>query len=387
MSKLDKSKFANRSTSRLETSGYRDDKLSLIVPTYNERDNLPILLERVRKALDGVNYEVIIVDDDSPDGTWIVAERFSRKFGNIKVVRRFRKMGLASAFLEGLDNAEGAFIGLMDADLQHSPELLNKMLDTVRAGADLAIASRYVHGGKVERLPLHRRIISRGATALAHLLLPKIKAVKDPMSGFFIVKRGVIDGVKLSPRGFKMLLEILTKGNYNRVAEIPYTFKSRKHGRSKLGSKELWNYLKHLYRLMKDVKEHLRFFKFCIVGLSGIVVSESVLWFFTEITSLLYLVSAVLSSELATINNFTWNDVWTFRDRISDSSIKAALRRLLRFNLTRIGGIAIGLAVLAILTEALRIHYLISNLFAICVAVLWNYFMSTHLVWESQIRH
>ena len=169
----------------------------------------------------------------------------------------------------------------------------------------MAIASRYVHGGKVERLPLHRRVISRGATVLAHLLLPKIKAVKDPMSGFFIVKREVINGVKLSPQGFKMLLEILTKGNYDSVAEIPYTFKSRKHGRSKLGSKELWNYLKHLYRLMKDVKEHLRFFKFCIVGLSGIVVSESVLWFFTEIKSLFYLISAVLSTELAIINNFT----------------------------------------------------------------------------------
>ena len=252
MSKLGKRKRIDKSTSRLKTSSYRGDKLSLIIPTYNERDNLPILLERIHKALNGVNYEVIIVDDDSPDGTWIVAKQFSHKFRNIKVVRRFRKMGLAPAFLEGLNNAEGTFIGLMDADHQHSPELLHKMLDTVRAGADLAIASRYVHGSKVERLPLHRRVISRGATVLAHLLLPKIKAVKDPMSGFFIVKREVLNGVKLSPQGSKMLLEILTKGNYDSVAEIPYTFKSRKHGRSKLGSKELWNYLKHLYRLIKD---------------------------------------------------------------------------------------------------------------------------------------
>ena len=128
----------------------------------------------------------------------------------------------------------------------------------------------------------------------------------------------------------------------------------------------------------------MRLFKFCIVGLSGVIISEGVLWFFTEITSLLYLVSAVLSTELAIINNFTWNDVWTFRDRISDPSVKAVLRRFLRFNLTGIRGIAIGLTVLAILTEVL-IHYLISNLFAICVAVLWNYFMSTNLVWESQI--
>lgn len=171
-------------------------------------------------------------------------------------------MGLASAFLKGMSSSEGDLIGLMDADLQHPPELLLKMLSKVHAGADLAVASRYIHGGKVDRRLLHRRIVSRGAVALAHLTLPRVKAVRDPVSGFFIVKREVIDGVQLSPRGFKVLLEILTKGNYDRVAEIAYTFEPRNRGRSKLDSKEVWNYLKHLYRLMKDTNEHLRFFKF-----------------------------------------------------------------------------------------------------------------------------
>jgi len=382
---LDESKCINKSTSRLKPLNYKGDKLSLIIPTYNERDNLPILLERIHRTLGGIiNHEIIIVDDDSPDGTWAVAERLSQKFSNIiKVIRRPRKMGLASAFLRGLNHAEGNLIGLMDADLQHPPELLPKMLNEVQVVADIAIASRYVHGGKVDGWLFHRRIVSRGATALAHLLLPKTKVIRDPMSGFFLLKREVIEGAQLNSQGFKMLLEILTKGNYGRVAEIPYTFKPRKHGRSKLSSKELWNYLKHLYRLMKDTKEHLRFYRFCVVGLSGVVINEIVLWFFTEILSLLYLISAIFSTELAIVNNFTWNEAWTFRDRVNDPSIKAALRRFLRFNLTGIGGIAVGLIVLATLTKFLRIHYLISNLFAICVIVLWNYFVGAHLVWES----
>jgi len=251
---LNGSDCVNKGASRLKPLNNKDDRLSLIIPTYNERDNLPIVLERTYMMLGGIASEIIIVDDNSPDGTWVVAEQISHKFSNIKVVRRPKKMGLASAFLEGLNHAEGNLVGLMDADLQHPPELLPRMFNEVRAGADLAIASRYVHGGKVEGWPLHRRILSRGATALAHLLLPKTKAVKDSMSGFFLVKKEVIEGVQLNPHGFKMLLEILTKGNYDGAVEIPYTLKPRRYGRSKLSSKEMWNYLKHLYKLMKDAR-------------------------------------------------------------------------------------------------------------------------------------
>lgn len=235
----------------LKPSDYKDDKLSLIIPTYNERDNLPTLLERIHKALSGVDHEIIIVDDNSPDGTWDVAERMSRKSNDIKVIRRPRKMGLASAFLRGLGHAEGNLVGLIDADLQHPPELLARMNSEVRGGSDVAIASRYVRGGRVDGWLLHRRLISRSAIVLAHLLSPKTQKVKDPISGYFLLKRGVIEGVQLNPQGFKILLEILAKGNYNKVAEIPYTFRSRRYGKSKLSFKELWNYVKHLDRLLK----------------------------------------------------------------------------------------------------------------------------------------
>jgi dolichol-phosphate mannosyltransferase len=206
-------------------------------------------LESIHNALSGVNHEIIIVDDDSPDRTWAVAEQLSHKFNNIKVVRRPRKMGLASAFIEGLNHAEGELVGLMDADLQHPPELLREMYNEARRGADIAIASRYVHSDTVRGWPFHRRFMSKGAIVLAHLFIPKTQAIKDPVSGFFLLKRGVITCVQLSPQSFKVLLEILAKSNYTRVIEIPYTFRPRRYGKSKLSFKEVWNYIKHLHRL------------------------------------------------------------------------------------------------------------------------------------------
>ena len=245
-------KSDDNSYHRQETPNHKGSKLSLIIPTYNERDNLPIIIENIHRILSSTDYEIIIVDDNSPDGTWAVAEQLSRKFANVKVIRRARKMDLASAFLQGLIHAEGKIVGLMDADLQHPPELLTKMLNEVRIGADIAIASRYVQGGKVDEWPFHRRIASRSAIALAHLLLPKTKPIKDPISGFFLLKKEAIEGLNLSSQGFKILLEILTKGNYGKVSEIAYTFKPRMRGKSKMRFKELWNYVKHLYRLTKD---------------------------------------------------------------------------------------------------------------------------------------
>jgi len=221
-------------------------KLLMIIPTYMEAENIPLLAEKLRKFLNGYNYEAVVVDDNSPDDTYKIAEKLG-----FNVVVRSEKMGLASAFLEGVQHAKADLIGVMDADLQHPPEVLPLMLNEVYNGSDLVVASRYANGGKIEGWPLHRRIISRVAIALAHLLLPNTRAVKDPVSGFFIVKRGVIKGAQLKPQGFKILLEILVKGKYGKVVEVPYTFKPRENGESKFCFREIGSYLKHLYELMK----------------------------------------------------------------------------------------------------------------------------------------
>jgi len=213
-------------------------KLSIVIPTYNERENLPELLNEIRRNLAGVDYEVVIVDDNSPDGTGQLAEELAKEHKNLRVVHRPAKMGLASAIADGLRVANGEFVAVMDADLQHPAELLPKMLNEASHGMDLVIASRYVKGGKIEGWSLWRRIVSKGAIWLAHAVLPKTRKVKDCISGYFTLRRSAVDGVKWQSVGYKAILEVLVKGDYDSVAEVPFTFKARAGGRSKLGLKE-----------------------------------------------------------------------------------------------------------------------------------------------------
>jgi dolichol-phosphate mannosyltransferase len=226
--------------------------LSVIVPTYNEAENIGELIERVEASLKGLDFEVIVVDDSSPDGTAEIAEELGKAYGNVKVVRRPRRMGLASAILDGMKVAKYELVAVMDADLQHPPELLPKLLEEARKGYDVVVASRYVEGGGVEEWSLWRRLVSRGATLLAHALLPRTRKVRDPLSGFLLFKKGVVEGVQLNPIGYKLLLEVLVKGRYGSVAEVPYAFKARRRGRSKLGLREVFDYVVFLFKLRRQ---------------------------------------------------------------------------------------------------------------------------------------
>jgi dolichol-phosphate mannosyltransferase len=219
-----------------------------------EAENIPMLVEGVENALKDVSFELIIVDDNSPDGTATLAERLNGKYGNIKVLRRPGKLGLGSAVLEGFREAKSDVLAVMDADLQHPPELLPQMYKKICEGCSLVVASRYVDGGGVEGWSLLRKIASLGAVKLAHLLLPKTRSVRDPMSGFFMLRRSVVDGVGLSSRGFKVLLEILVKGRYGSVVEVPYVFKPRRRGESKLSLKEIIFYSLLLLRLKLGIR-------------------------------------------------------------------------------------------------------------------------------------
>lgn len=213
-------------------------KLSVIVPTYNEGENIKPLFEGIDKALEHNNYEIVVVDDNSPDGTAEIVEGISGSYP-VKLIRRPGKSGLSSAVVEGMAKAEGDIIGVIDADLQHPPELVARLAKAVIDGNDIAIASRYVRGGGTEKWSLPRKIVSRGAGLLAR---PLTKA-KDPMSGCFVLRKEVVKGIKYKPAGFKILLEILVKGKYKRITEVPYTFREREKGKSKL---ELTEYLRYL---------------------------------------------------------------------------------------------------------------------------------------------
>lgn len=224
--------------------------LSVVVPTYMERESISELIERIESSLNPLPFELIVVDDSSPDGTAECVEGLNRTFGNIRVVRREGKLGLSSAVMAGFEEANAGVLGVMDADLQHPPELLPELYANIRDGCDLVLASRYVKGGQIEGLGLGRRIASKGAGALAHFALPKTRRVRDVVSGFFMFRREVIENVALRSIGYKILLEIVVRGEYGSVVEVPYAFKPRRTGKSNLSLGEVWNYMVHIWRLL-----------------------------------------------------------------------------------------------------------------------------------------
>lgn len=354
--------------------------ISIIIPTYNEKDNIIPLVERIDQALSDYDYEILFVDDNSRDGTAELAIALSPKYP-VKVMVRQNKRGLASAVVDGLKQATGQIVGVMDADLQHPPEVIPDLLQAIKGGADIAVASRYIEGGGCQGWGLTRRIISKGAIVLAHLFLPSTRRVRDPMSGFFMLNRQVVAHADLRPTGFKILLEILMEGEFRDITEVPYTFRVRSGGESKLNARQQVDYLKHIYSLMKRKGELTRFLKFCAVGLSGVLVNMGLLWLLTEVAGLFYLVSAAISIETSIISNFVLNDYFTFRDRRSPQ-VKSFLSRLLKFNLVSLAGLGFNMGVLWLLTEVFGIYYLLSNLCGIAVATLWNYLVNTWWTWK-----
>lgn len=225
-------------------------QVSIIVPTYNEARSLSELAGRLFAALQGAGLEgeLVVVDDGSPDGTGALAEELARRYP-MQVLHRPAKSGLASAVLEGMARAQGDILVVMDADLSHPPEVVPRLVAPILAGkADLAVASRYVRGGGVAQWPWTRRLVSWGANLLARPLVP----MRDATSGFFAVRREVLEGVSLNPIGFKIGLEVMARGRYRRFVEVPYIFEDRRYGKSKFGLREVFHYLWQLLVLLRS---------------------------------------------------------------------------------------------------------------------------------------
>ncbi len=224
------------------------NSISLVVATYNEASNLPELVDGLCAAFarTGIAGEIIVVDDNSPDGTGRVADDLAARYP-LRVVHRPRKMGLASAVVDGFAVAKGDLLGVIDADLSHPPSLVPEMVKAiVERGADLAVASRHVPGGGVKDWPKSREYIS----AFANLLARPCTGIHDATSGFFLMRRSMVEGVAVNPIGFKIGLEFYVKGRYRRYEEVPYVFTDRRHGKSKFTWREVVNYLRQLVSLM-----------------------------------------------------------------------------------------------------------------------------------------
>ena len=364
--------------------------LSLILPTFNEAQNIQSLLAIVSSTLrdiDRLHFEIIVVDDNSPDGTARLALDESIALPEVRVMRRTEEAGLATAVIRGWQAARGDTLAVMDADLQHPPEALIQLVQAMRAGHDLAVGSRHVADGGVSDWSLFRRMISRTAQLIGLALLPEVVGrVSDPMSGYFMVKRSAIGGKVLNPTGYKILIEILARGRSRSIAEIGYVFRERQEGQSKVSASVYLQYLQHLLRLRVALLRNSRFVRFCIVGLTGVGVDMLLLFLLSDPTMLAWGLtrSKVIAAEAAIVNNFLWNDLWTFADLVGfKDSLRRKCRRFLKFNVICFMGLILSVIVLNILFNWLGMNRYAANAIAILASTLWNYQVNRHLGWRS----
>lgn len=228
--------------------------LGLTIPALREAANLPGLLDHIRRVLDpaGIPYEILVVDDDSRDGTEEIVSAIAQADPRVRLLVRKGERGLSGAILHGWRNSEASILGVMDADLQHPPELLPKLLAAILAGNDIAIGSRYTEGGELGDWNVVRRLLSAAAVWATWPIQQAGIRAHDPMTGFFLVRRACIDGIQFQPTGFKLLLEVLVRGRIRSVSEVPFVFGLRARGASKANFKVGWDYARLLARLYAD---------------------------------------------------------------------------------------------------------------------------------------
>jgi dolichol-phosphate mannosyltransferase len=226
-------------------------ELSLIIPTYNERENIESILHLLVHALEGRRYEIIVVDDDSTDRTWELVEMLSSRTPAIRLERRQgKKRDLALSIMEGFDLAQGDILGCIDADGSHPPEAISQLLERCEDGVEMVVGSRYIAGASISGWPLSRHALSRASTIVTRFLLRL--PIRDPLSGFFVLRRNVYERARnvAKPRGFKVLLELYVRGHPSSVMEVPIHFDNRRAGTSKLSAKVLYQGVAGVISLM-----------------------------------------------------------------------------------------------------------------------------------------
>ncbi|MEZ2241138.1 glycosyltransferase [Microcoleus sp.] len=369
------------------TTGEPPIYFSLIIPTYNECQNIKTIVEKLSQLLDGSlvgDYEMIVVDDNSPDRTWEVALSLTPDYPQLRVMRREHERGLSTAVIRGWQAARGEVLGVIDADLQHPPETLLNLLAEIKRGADLAAASRHVAEGGVSDWSMMRRFLSRGAQTLGLVILPGVVGrVSDPMSGYFMVRRSCIAGKTLNPAGYKILIEVLGRGDIRWIGEVGYVFQERLEGESKVTWKQYIEYLRHLLRLRFARWPMGKFIRFGLVGFSGVFVNMAALYVLRNFCNLELTRSLIVAAELAIVSNFLWNDLWTFGE-ISrrQRGNRQRLKRLLKFNTICLMGLILNVLLVNVMFNIFGMNEYLANLIAIVAVTLWNFWINMKLSWR-----
>lgn len=359
--------------------------ISVVIPTYNEAAVIEQTLRRAAAALQATQeeFELIVVDDSSADGTAEIAESLGREFP-VRVLRRPGRLGLATAVLDGWAMARGDLLAVMDADLQHPPEVLRPLVEALhQPETDMALASRYTPGGGVAGWSWIRRFISWGATHLASSVLPlTLAGVSDPMSGMFALRRSVLEGVGLNPLGYKILLEVLAKGRYRKFVEVSYIFEPRGHGSSKLGPRQYVEYLLHLARLARSTGQLAAWVRYGLVGLSGAIVNIVGVYLLTENFGWKLLAALPLAIQLALLNNFIWNESLTFRkSETRDARREKPFARLLRYEIVCLSGALLNAGVTLILVDH-GVRAVLAAAGGVMAGGVWNFLLNVPAIWR-----
>ncbi len=355
--------------------------ISIIVPTYNERNNVTKVAKAIKWALRDHEYEIIFVDD-STDETEEILQQMAQANPRIRCEHRANNRGLGAAVLRGFELARGDVVAVMDADMQHPPEMLLPMFAQIQAGHDVVIPSRFIPGGSDGGLSLPRKVISGIARTMAKAALKRVRLSSDPTSGYFMFRRDVIEGISLRPIGWKILIEILARGHYARVAEIPYAFAPRATGQSKMSLKEQWNFTRHLAHLVAESPDDRRIYVFACVGISGVLLN-SLVYILLVTLGLPPETSGFLSALAAMISNFALNDGVTWRE---SHGREAWLTRACKYALASGVGVVLDVGVLSALVRVLDANLILANLVGIGAATAWNFAASSLWVWKKRAR-
>ena len=357
--------------------------LTIVVPTFNERDNVEPLLERLSTVLAGIAWEAIFVDDDSPDDTAGAIRAVARRDGRVRCLQRIGRRGLSSACIEGILASAAPYVAVMDADLQHDESLLPRMFATLRDQPyDLVVGSRYMAGGSVGEWDVNRRRASAFATRLSRLVTKA--EIADPMSGFFMMRRAVFeDAVRhLSAQGFKILLDLLASASTPpRIKELAYEFRPRQHGQSKLDAMVMWEFAMLLADKLIGHFVPVRFALFALIGGLGVFVHMAVLWTCLRELALPFATAQTIAAITAMTANFFLNNFFTYADR----RLKGLRiwRGLLSFYLICSLGAVANIGIASYLFAERQVWW-VAGISGVIIGSVWNYAVSSIFTWKGR---
>ena len=412
--------FSNRNNAALSKSN--SVTFSIVIPTYNESDNIIRLITEIEKNIPkSDSTEIVIVDDNSPDGTGMLVENYIKeqklndikenlpnsKNHRVKLVHRSEKNGLIPAILDGVKQSSGVNILIMDADFSHPPEIIPRMMNELKLNPDtIIVGSRFVEGGRVIGWPKKRKLLSRGASTLARFGL-NVKSVKDPMSGLFALPRTLIQNISIDTKGYKILLEILVKNKQVPIIEIPYTFTDRQSGKSKMSYNVIFNYAEAIWQLYwhgqksgqvkisEQINEKSVLFlskvgRYYTVGISGLIINYIVSFLLANdvansirlLSNVWYLEASIVGAAISSTSNFILNKYWTFEDRRFD--VGSTARQYLSFSGMSAVGLIIQISFLYYMVENF-VPYRISLIVAIAVATTINFILNKKFTFKEKV--